>query len=230
MELAYNPITEKINGGEPVVKDVCELCNSGFLSIVDNYLSDLFDKKLHEIVKAGSDVEFAYNFNDLSRALLKISYNSSRATSDSSARELLRKYSLYIRNGGLSPQFKIRLQIVTDSKQIRADSGEQIGIFEPNQLRGGTVPYQGSFSHRFLIRLVGINSYWFYIFIPRKPEKNHIWREFIGCFEKEFGLPGVEINREVDRIFISKSRTTYFHPSLLGKLGEALTKDKKSKM
>ncbi|GIU32363.1 hypothetical protein [Shewanella sp. MBTL60-007] len=72
---------QKIIGGEAVIKDVCAECNNVVLGALDGHAK-------HVLEKAGvftsnfkkSTLYLEYNYNELSRWLLKVAYNSSRAS------------------------------------------------------------------------------------------------------------------------------------------------------
>ncbi|MBU3073873.1 HNH endonuclease [Clostridium estertheticum] len=61
------------------IKDVCEECNNGFLSLLDNYAINAITKYNGKIDKNTKKIFFKYDYNKLSRWLLKVCYNSARA-------------------------------------------------------------------------------------------------------------------------------------------------------
>ncbi len=217
MTQTYNPKKNKFFPSEPVVKDVCVTCNNERLSIVDGYLSDLYENNFKEIIKAGSSATLNYNYDPLLRSLLKISYNSARAFGNKKNIKALEQYSKYILNGGYAPRVMLRLQIVTSSTSINLDTGET-GNFSPEIFRSATIPYEKELSHRFLIRLVAINSYWFYIIIPFRSEPPHKWREMLSGFSNWRLQPGIIVEPGKNYMHIPANKTTYFDPRLLGPL------------
>lgn len=217
MTHAYNSKINNFFTGEPVIKDVCAICNNVKLSRLDNYLSSLFEEHLQQVVKAGCDATLRYSYDLLLRALLKISYNSSRAASDDKKTKAHAKFSKYILDGGFAPQVMLRLQIVTSSKKINLNSGEQ-SDFIPQLFRCAYIPYDGVLHHRFLIKLVAINSYWFYIIIPFKNEPKHKWREMLDGFLNWKIQPGVVVDPALNELHVPVNKTTYFDPRLLGSL------------
>ena len=213
----YNPKKNKFFPGEPVVKDVCATCNNESLSKVDGYLSDLYEENFKEVIKAGNSASLKYSYDLLLRSLLKISYNSSRAFGNNKNTRALEKFSKYILNGGYAPQVMLRLQIVTSSTLINTETGET-GDFSPKSFRSATIPYDGALSHRFLIRLVAINSYWFFIIVPFKNELPHKWREMLAGFSSWRLRPGIVVEPSEICMHIPVNKTTYFDPRLLGSL------------
>lgn len=83
--VGWNESAKKIIGSEGKIKDVCEVCNNGVLSRLDEYA-----KKF--LTESGVFVEnflhkekcISYNYNLLLRWLVKISFNSSRAAKNNS--------------------------------------------------------------------------------------------------------------------------------------------------
>lgn len=213
----YNPRRNNFHRGEPVVNDVCAVCNNKLLSPLDAYLSDRFDCIFSKIVEPGQTAEIEYEFQKLLRSLLKISYNSSRSSEDIKPSQLLSRYAKYILNGGYAPTIHLRLQIVTSARAINLDEGAESAV-HPTALRVGTLAYDGPLANRFLVRLVGINSYWFYIAIPYKSEPPHKWREFLDGLADWRTPTGIEIPSDKSNLMIPVSRTTYMHPALLGSL------------
>src|SRR3989304_9350062 len=70
--------SEKVHGADYIVKDVCEECNNIILSKLDNYFCQLYDQYLQHKIDPEMEIEFKYDYNLLSRALLKIAYNTAR--------------------------------------------------------------------------------------------------------------------------------------------------------
>ena len=80
--LSLNDKSDKTFKSDLVVKDVCESCNNGALSNIDAKFVQSYEQYMHAPVNSGDSVEFDFNYHDLLRELLKISYNSARASSD----------------------------------------------------------------------------------------------------------------------------------------------------
>jgi hypothetical protein len=217
MDYAYSQKTNKFFLGEPVIKDVCATCNNVSLSKLDGYLSNLFENSMRNVIKAGSVASLDYSYDLLLRSLLKISYNASRAATSDKNVKAHGKFAKYILNGGYAPQVMLRLQIVTSAVKVNLDSGDRTD-FAPKLLRCGCIQYDGVLKHRFLIKLVAINSYWFYLIIPFKNEPEHKWREMLEGFSNWKIAPGILVDSTVKTLHIPVNKTTYFVPQLLGSL------------
>ncbi|MCQ2005695.1 hypothetical protein [Rhizobium sp. NRK18] len=69
---------DKALSNEPIIRDVCAVCNNGELSKLDNYICTAFDHHFSIIRERGEEVILEYDYHLLKRWLLKISYNSAR--------------------------------------------------------------------------------------------------------------------------------------------------------
>jgi hypothetical protein len=212
MTHAYNPKTDKFHQSEPVIRDVCEPCNSIKLSQLDNYLVEEFEKNFANIVQRGSGVEFKYSYQQLLRIILKISYNASRAANNSKNTSTLARFANYILDGGYSPRATLRLQIVTPGRRVEL-SGKELDDVVPKLLRNSVIAYNGRLGNRFLVKLVAINSFWFYLAVSHKNEPDHIWREFAkGLDDWPISL-GIPLSASDRKLLISREQTTWFDPT-----------------
>lgn len=213
----YNKRTNAFYVGDPVIKDVCGICNNDNLSKLDTYISTLYDECFFNRLSPGDSASIDYNYDLLLRSLLKISYNSSRANSNEKTIKIHKQFAKYILKGSYRPNIALRLQIVTLSRKIIPGQDSE-GTFETSQLRCADIPYDGKLSHRFIVRMVAINSYWFYIIMSHKSEPKNKWREFMEGFCSWKIQPGIIIKPISSRLEIPVNQTTYMHPYLLGTL------------
>src|SRR5271170_1789254 len=72
-------LDEKMVGGEPTVKDVCQECNNVVLSQLDSYGLKLYKNYFCKIAEQNEMVKFEFDYDLLLRWILKLSYNSARA-------------------------------------------------------------------------------------------------------------------------------------------------------
>jgi len=215
--LAINDKSEKAFKADLVVKDVCGVCNNGVLSDLDSKFITVFDKYMHTPILPGASVDFEYDYNDLLRVLLKISYNSARASSDGiKAIKALKKYVPFILGKvNTANDVMLRLQIVTSSKKLNAITNEVEGMMEAKILRNGKIPYEGPQKSNFIVRLVAFNSFWFYLIIPIKKVSLTKRQKFLEGFENCRIQPGVPLVQSKNSLSIPKEKTTYMHPDLL---------------
>lgn len=222
--LTYNKATNSFYKGEAVIKDVCAKCNNGALSKLDEYLAGLYDSHLESIVVAGDGVGLDYDYNMLLRVLLKISFNSARSSGSDKLVKAHQKFINYILKGTHRGDVMLRLQIVTASTECSLD-GESLRTVKPEVLRCADIGYDGVLANRFMIRLIAINSFWFYLIVPYKKEKPHKLKEFIEGFSQWRLQPGVLISPGSSRLNIPVDKTTWFDPRLLGSLLSANPKN-----
>jgi hypothetical protein len=178
---SYNKKIDKLVYSDPVIKDVCAKCNNEMLSELDAYLSKLYDSHLYQSLNPGDSTKIEFDFEMLLRALLKISYNSSRALANEDIKKAHDKFRNYILKGGYLTGVQLRLLVVTSAKVI-ADGELLDQMFPVTQLRCADIAYDGVLNNRFIVRLVAINSFWFYLIISKKPEKKDKWKKFIAGF------------------------------------------------
>lgn len=217
----YNKRVDKFVYSDPVIKDVCANCNNNLLSKLDAYLSELYDQNLYVELAPGDNTEISYNYDLLLRSLLKISFNSSRASAHAKTVKAHDKFSQYILNGGYVSDIQLRLLVVTPAKIIAG--GKLLDEYLPvTQLRCADIPYDGPLCHRFIIRLIAINSFWFYLIISHKPEVKDKWKKLLAGFSSWKIQPGIHLEKSSSYLNVPVNQTTYMHPDLYGSLGEAI--------
>lgn len=218
--LTYNKGTNKFYKGDAVIKDVCAECNNNHLSKLDSYLGNLHDEYMSEIIVAGADAFLKYDYELLLRGLLKISFNSVRTSGNEKGIKAHQRFAKYILEGGHRGSVKLRLQIVTSSRSIDLRNGTE-EVIGPNALRCADIGYDGKLSNRFFVRLVGINSFWFYVVFSYGDEPRHKWKMFTEYFENWILAPGINIPSNSNELYIPSAKTTYFDFRLLGSLLDA---------
>lgn len=178
----YSSTFKKLVTNDLVIKDVCADCNGGPLSKIDSYGLTLFNKYFEKHIITNESISFEYDFKLLSRWLLKLSFNSARASKSDHLR--LDKYAPMLIDLELEMpnDFSITLDIVEpsriNSKKIALDTNRICAIkFTKNVGDWCTV------------RLVTINSFYFWILIQDVPDD--------------------EVNKEHAQIVLSKIKGTY---------------------
>lgn len=218
--LTINDKSDTAFKSDLVVKDVCETCNNGILSDLDRKFCALFDEYMRSAIQPGQGAELEYEYHALLRFLLKVTYNSARASSDGvKATSTLKKFVPYILgNIGAAPDVMLRLQIVTSAKKFNTVTQEVEGLIEANLLRSCKISYDGPQKSNFIIRLVAFNSFWFYLILPTKKVNRSKKKALVAGF-KDLGVqPGVPILPNQTLLEIPVGKTTYLHPDLLSGL------------
>ena len=154
--MRFSAQAKKVFGADLIVKDVCARCNNEPLSALDTYACNLYDEYFSRILDQNERVVFRYNHDQLLRWLLKVSYNSSRTThTDAAFHRTLKKYML---GEAEKPNFvSVMLDIVVPSVVN--------GItLEPRATRCARI-FVGRSRPWVCVRLVAVNSYYFYLVI-----------------------------------------------------------------
>jgi len=201
--------SKKVHGSDYVVKDVCEDCNSIILSELDKYFCELTDKYFEQSIDPDEEIYFEYDYNLLSRALLKIAYNTARSgISDPTA---LSNASLYILGETKSiNDLIILLEIVGQNEIVAVGEHEVIReVVPPLGYRSALMKLTTPNGHKVLSRLVSVNAFYFHLLIPlhelTKDEINQIKDEALAALKgavhiNEKGIARVKV---CDRVWVN---------------------------
>jgi hypothetical protein len=220
--ISYGDKSDRMFKADLVVKDVCKHCNNGALSKLDSCFVKFYEDFIRTPLLPGSTAEFNFDYNLLLRELLKISFNSARASADGfKAIKALKKYVPYILGKvHAAPDIMLRLQIVTSSQKLNTETNKFEGMMEAELLRSCKIVYRGPQHSLYIIRLVALNSFWFYLIIPIKKVSASKKDVFLSGFTDFFNLKGVPLDNTMKSITIPKEKTTYMHPNLFEGLGD----------
>lgn len=186
-----------VTGSDLVISDVCSDCNNNLLSLLDSYLCSLFDKYFVNFIEEKIPFNFEYKYELLLRSLLKITFNSSRTvTRTDSDFEKFKNFILY--GNEIHENLIIKLDIVTATLM----NGEK---YYPKSARCGTVDINEK-SDKYILRVISINSFYFYIIIARE---EYITGELA---EKEYwdvfnNIPGTIIHPYREKILVNQFST-----------------------
>ena len=216
----YSPTSGNVHGADYVVKDVCQTCNNEKLSKLDQYFCDLYDEYFKSPRGPNSKVIFRYDYNLLSRVLLKIAYNTARsAGSETAPFQSLKKYIL---EGTTCPStFAIIAELVSPAYLVDNSSGITIVKEIPTiGYRSARAKLKTPHGHLILVRIVSINSFFFHLLIAKEKNVN------INLLVSEFleyinGTVFIDPN-STSVILYSTHRTSLRSqlPLLLGKFNE----------
>lgn len=166
---AYNKYTENYL----TINDVCQKCNNETLSLLDNYFLDFYQTNIpQESISKDSILNITYNFNKLSRWLLKTLYNSERKHSYGEVPKKLARYRHYILGKDHRIKlFKIYIELIQDVPTEEIDKyNEDKSIIAPKKLtflRMGSIVF-GDQLHtgvKDLIKHFTSSNFVFHIFI-----------------------------------------------------------------
>ena len=155
--------------GDITIKDVCQYCNNGPLSKLDDYICQLYDKYFVHVPKPRTSIQFRYDFSLLMRWLLKISYNASRTTGIDA--DVLSGYSsVLISDYPASPIHAVAFVGIAKPGWLKkANTRKRIKI-EPTLIRCGPVVLPEVEYHEwYTLRAVVINGFMFTIVLMKQP-------------------------------------------------------------
>lgn len=72
-------IRGKIHQGDPMVKDVCAICNNNKISYIDSYAKQLISSYFIDKYEIDDTLDFEYSYTLIQKTLLKYSYNDLRS-------------------------------------------------------------------------------------------------------------------------------------------------------
>lgn len=211
--MKYLDSHKKVLSSEMVISDVCADCNNNKLSYLDVYLCQLYDKDFKNFREEKKAFIYEYDYELLLRTLLKITYNSSRIKSREN--NFFSKYRNYILYGGdVREEIVLKLDIVTPSIL----NGKKI---YPKSARCATIDV-GLESDNFIVRLISLNSYYFYLLISKEDQiEINLVSELQEFIQR---IPGSIINpytKSTEIYNFSNEDTTSIHLELVNKIGKA---------
>jgi len=149
-----------------VIKDVCSKCNNEPLSELDSYAKSLHQRYFNKDYQSIKNGIFEYDFEKLSKWLLKVSYNSARAAGSPDA-GLLSLYAPYIIAPGCSPVFSV-FTVSLMGKLIKIDpKSGSIQTSELRWCRSGPIALSASEAEIMAVRVVIINTWFFRLIVMR---------------------------------------------------------------
>ena len=161
---SYSERVDSLFWSDMTIGDVCASCNGGPLSALDVYGAAMFDRYFAQHVIDDAPVAFDYDFDMLARWLLKLSYNSARVVGSDDVR--LGAYRDWIRGATTArPQdFSIAVDLVLPSESEASDP------WIPATNRLCRVQTPDDVGYWCTVRLVAINSYYFWILMQDIPD------------------------------------------------------------
>jgi len=219
--LQYFDRVRRFVDGEITVKDVCAECNSGPLSVLGGYVSELYDTFFQYFVRRGESVQFKYRFDCLARWLLKMAYNMARASHSDIVNEFHR-CTEYILHGQERPEgLTVLVRLIIPHKvdpahaQLLPDSIQSEGEIVPYMVRiakDGN-PLVSRYERVLaLYRIVAINSYYFHVLVPRREQYSRPnWRRTLRQFQNEILPEAYRLSEGHENIRLSASHLDFVH-------------------
>lgn len=205
--------------GEPQIGDVCRICNSGRLSVLDAYVASIWDDYFEKIVMPGEVITFRYNFSLLASWLLKVSFNVARATKNDRDATVLERYVPYICGREQShPQLSIYLELMTpyflspdeekktDPRLLQRLPRDAMGrvMLEPREIR----PARSLNMPDTAIRLLSLHSYYFYLLLAKHDMPDTKWKQRRRTLREK--VPSAEyLGEDADELKIRASAASF---------------------
>lgn len=178
----YSPKSGKVHGADYVVGDVCTSCNNEQLAELDDYFCSQYDRYFKDPRGSEEVVFFEYDYDLLSRSLLKIAYNTARSAGSETTP--LERIAGYILHGTSTPNGLAVIGELLSPTYIEDNSGPISVMKEvrPTLYRsalGGLVTPHGFAA---LVRIVAVNSFFFHLLVARDVEDMGSFLEAVGEF------------------------------------------------
>lgn len=178
-----------VHGADYVVKDVCEQCNNVQLSGLDDYFCRLYDSQMQMARGFDERHTLVYDYELLSRVLLKIAFNSARlAGSDITPFAPLRRYIL--RGGGRPKGFFLAVELVSPAVPSDWARNSNLRELRPQGLYGSKLGAlmtpNGSAA---VLRTVNVNSFFFHMLLRRAASSQSAFKR--ACRELPEYVEGV---------------------------------------
>jgi hypothetical protein len=195
--LSYNPKAGKFLRMEMVISDVCGTCNNGALSDLDAYGASLYDRYFAHYYKGGEPIEFSVDFQKLAKWLLKLSYNAARVNESDHKR--LSLYAPFLLNADmeLPDNFSIAVDLVLPEL---VESHQEPFLPESNRIC--RINFTQPIDDWCTVRLVAINSFYFWILIQDLPDDQVNWTHAHAVVS---ALRGTALHREVESVLLTSS-------------------------
>lgn len=164
----YSPKSGKVHGADYMVRDVCGECNNIHLAELDQYFCALYDRNLSVSLGANDATVLSYNYDLLSRALLKIAYNTARSAGSNSAP--FQRLLPYVLHGGSCPPGLALIAELVSPTFIADRTGPIDGVNEvrpTNVYRSALGQLLTPHGSAVLVRLVAVNSFFFHLLLAR---------------------------------------------------------------
>lgn len=165
--LKYHSAVDKVIPAEHVIKDVCSECNNGPLSKLDDYGKSLHHRYFGKTYQEVKRSTFKYDFEKLSKWLLKIAFNSARASHAPDA-DLLGLYGPCLIENECSP-IHVGVSVALMGQLIAIDPASgHTKVSEIRWCRSGPIEQSEREAAVFSARTIMINSWYFGIAVMKK--------------------------------------------------------------
>lgn len=207
--------------GDIVIKDVCAKCNNGILSTLDNYAIKAITKYNGEINENTKKIFFKYDFDHISRWLLKVLYNSARSSNSIYDSNVYKECAKYILEGGTCKvDFSVYMQFidlkVNKSKDELIYHFDKMSEYSVDHFRISSFRIKGVTAYNCPMRLIIINSFVFFIIVYTKNTTQEEKVNIEASFQKYYPR-AKKLIKETKKMKLPKENT-FWKMSLLSNI------------
>lgn len=190
-------VPQRVVSTDLVIKDVCPDCNNGPLSELDAYALSLILQYNEDIKNTKERIDFIYELDKLQRWILKVSFNSARATKATYDCTLYSKNIDYILGKGKRNSYIQTYALYIDPKPLYTPK------YEIDEFRIGKLRIKKEFTDSIAYRFIIINSF---VFITIVAEAND---KAISTVEKELKKAHFIKLNTIGRVSLKKDSCFY---------------------
>lgn len=203
----YEHSQGKYTTNNSTIRDVCEECNNGPLSELDDYFINFINKNLplDTSIQLYSKVKLEFDFDKLSRWLLKTLYNSERKNGYEEIEKQLLYYKDYILGKeSCTRPLRIFLEILYDVPSNEIQKIDENLVFLKHFVKLGNIAFsdQGKI---YFIKQFTIGNFMFHIFVDADEAKNNRLVESLLDIYNEQGITIHDLNSTTE--FLTSNRS-----------------------
>jgi len=173
-------VKNKTIDAEVMIGDVCANCNNIILGNLDAKAKELFHKYFENFIEKDHTISFSYDFDLLTRWLLKLAFNSSRV--HKSTQDYFIPYKPYIiGQSNLALKLALCVYLVFPT-EVEGKTDAERKIY-PEAIRFARIQHSDYEQFFDICNLIAINSFYFILLSPK--DKNisaNKWNELVELF------------------------------------------------
>ena len=203
----YEHSQGKYTTNNSTIKDVCEECNNGPLSELDDYFISFIKSNLplDTSIKSNSIIELEFDFDKLSRWLLKTLYNSERKNGYEEIEKQLLYYKNYILGKEICTRpLRVFLEVLYDIPSNEIQKFDANVVFLKHFVKLGNIAFSDQGKIDF-IKQFTIGNFMFHIFIDADEAKNNRLVESLLDFYNKQGITIYDLNSTTQFLVSNRS-------------------------